>query len=225
MKSPIIVPLDGMTVERSLALAEQLAGSVWGFKVNDLLVTEGVRIVTELKRFGQVFADPKLHDIPNTVGNGVKALAAAGADLITVHGSGGRAMLEAAVRNAGPAKILAVTVLTSLTDADAEQLYSCSAREGVARFANLAASAGVHGIVCSPQELSLLQATPALVPLLKVTPGVRPTWSGKDDQARTLTPAEAMAGGATHLVIGRPITGHENPVQAVKLINEEVGAL
>ena len=225
-KSPIIVPLDGMSLDASLALAERLSGSVWGFKVNDLLLGHGVSVVTALKRFGKVFADPKLHDIPNTVANGVRALSDAGADLITVHGSGGRAMLEAAVKNSGKAQILAVTVLTSLSDSDAQELFACTARDAVARFATIAAAVGVHGIVCSPQELPLLNASPSLANLLKVTPGVRPSWHGKaDDQVRTLTPGEAIRAGATHLVVGRPITHHENPVEAVALINSEVSAL
>lgn len=216
----VIVALDGMDQPRALSMAKELRDEVWGFKVNDLLVQSGLGVVRELKKFGRVFADPKLHDIPNTVANGVKALSAAGADLITVHASGGTDMLRAAVESAQGAQILAVTVLTSLNDAASNAVFGQDVPAIVKRFAKLASDAGVQGVVCSPQELELLKD---LTNLLKVTPGVRPVWHGKaDDQSRTLTPRQALAGGATHLVIGRPITGHENPLEAVKLIQTEI---
>src|SRR5689334_17776634 len=120
MKDKIIVALDGMTRSEALELATALKGSVWGFKVNDLLIQCGLEIVRELKKFGGVFADPKLSDIPNTVGNSVRVLAAAGADLITVHASASAASLKAAVAEAGPSRILAITVLTSMSDEDSK---------------------------------------------------------------------------------------------------------
>lgn len=222
--SRIIVALDGLGRERALTLAKSLSGLVWGFKVNDLLVSEGARIVTELTSFGKVFADPKLHDIPNTVANGVAVLARAGAELITVHASGGRAMLREAVAKAGSARILAVSILTSLGDSDAGEIYRSTAAEGVRRFVELAASESVHGIVCSPQELDLVAGVePRGGALLKVIPGIRPSWYGKkDDQVRVLGPAEAVSRGASLLVIGRPITEHEDPRKAVQLLAEEL---
>ncbi len=222
MKERIIVALDGMNGEQALALAGTLGSKVWGFKVNDLLIQEGVSIITSLKRFGKVFADAKLHDIPNTVGNGVKALAGAGADIITVHVSGGRAMLKAAASNAGNAKIVAVTVLTSFSEEDSLEIFQRKPLAAILDFAALAEASGVHGITCSPQELDDLREVKQL---FKVTPGVRPSWYGKaDDQKRVLTPKQALDKGSDFLVIGRPITGDENPAAAVQRIVEELSA-
>jgi orotidine-5'-phosphate decarboxylase len=219
MTTQLIVALDGMNEQESLRLAETLCGEVWGFKVNDLLLQCGVSVVTELKKFGGVFADPKLHDIPNTVGNAVRRLVDVGADLITVHASGGAPMLSEAARQAGPAKILAVTVLTSFDDHTAQSIFRRNAGQAVHDFVALAENAGIHGIVCSPQELNSLKTSP----LLKVTPGVRPSWYGKaDDQTRVMTPQEAASCGADYLVIGRPITADSNPLAAVRRIVAEL---
>lgn len=218
-QSPLIIPLDGMKVASALTLAKQLSGSVWGFKVNDLLIECGVDIVTQLKRFGNVFADPKLHDIPNTVANGVRRLADAGADLITVHASGGEAMMEAACTAAGASKILAVTVLTSLRVDEAWYIYGQRPAAMVRQFALQAQHAGVHGIVCSPQELH----TKLPKGLVKVVPGIRPAWYARDDdQSRTATPAAAIKAGADLLVIGRPITRADDPRRAVAQTHEEI---
>jgi orotidine-5'-phosphate decarboxylase len=209
-----------MDEARALELAAALGERVWGFKVNDLLIQSGLGVVRKLKKFGNVFADPKLHDIPNTVANGVKELAAAGADLITVHASGGSEMLKAAAKAAQNSKILAVTVLTSFNDAAAKEVFGQDTRSTVTRFARLASASGVHGLVSSPQELELLAD---LTDLLKVTPGVRPaSYAKSDDQARTMTPREAFEKGATHLVIGRPITGEKDPIGAMDKIEAEL---
>lgn len=227
MKEKIIVALDGLGKTKSLELANQLKGMVWGFKVNDLLVECDLEIIRELKPYGNVFADPKLHDIPNTVGNSIKKLADAGASLITVHASGGKDMLEEAVRCAPFAHILAVTVLTSLRDQDITSIYGKSAQDTVLLLTAIAAEAQCHGVVCSPQELRLLSAQPILKRLLRVTPGIRPRWyqpgaQKKDDQSRTATPKEAIDDGADFLVIGRPITSHINPLTAVEQILREL---
>ena len=227
MSDKIIVALDKMEEAAALDLARKLKGKVWGFKVNDLLIKAGVRIVTELKAYGNVFADPKLYDIPNTVSNAVSVLSAAGADFITVHASGGREMLEAAVEKSGPAKILAVTILTSMELATVERSYRRPTEDAVKNFAALARESGVPGIVCSPQDLILFSgdalSDPPLRPLLKVTPGVRPSWYGaQDDQVRVLTPKEAVSLGASHIVIGRPITSAADPLQAVQKIIAEL---
>ena len=220
----IVIPLDGLSRDEALKLAAELQGLVWGFKVNDLLVELGASIVKELKRFGGVFADAKLHDIPNTVANGVKRLADAGADLITIHASGGEEMIAAAVKAAAPAGILAVTVLTSLSEEGARTVFGRAPREAVPAFARLALAGGARGIVCSPKELGILASDPQLTGLLKVIPGIRPAWYGAaDDQARVDTPREAIAGGADLLVIGRPITRHENPRQAAQMVIDEIG--
>lgn len=221
VKQAVIVALDGMSVQDSLGVAEQLKGQVWGFKVNDLLVERGVEIVTKLKAYGNVFADVKLYDIPNTVANGVARLADAGADLITIHASGGKKMIEAAVKSGGAANILAVTLLTSFSAEEVKQVYGVAVIDGVVSLATLAISSGAAGIVCSPNELSSLPQMSQ--PYLKVIPGIRPTWyEVSDDQTRVATPVGAIQKAATHLVIGRPIVQHSDPRQAVQLIAQEL---
>lgn len=220
LHSPIIVALDELTRKEALSLARRLQRVVWGFKVNDLLIEHGVSIISDLKRFGHVFADPKLHDIPNTVKNSISRLDAAGADLITVHASGGAEMLRVAAGSVKTARVLAVTALTSLSDSDTNSLYKRTSAEVVLDFAELAATSNVHGIVCSPYELTLLKGHNDLI---KVIPGIRPLWYGvADDQKRIQTPAQAMAQGADLLVIGRPITGAEDPLEAANRINAEL---
>jgi orotidine-5'-phosphate decarboxylase len=224
-KQKVIVALDGMSEDRSLALAEEIKDVVWGFKVNDLLLECGVSIVEKLSKLGGVFADPKLCDIPNTVGNSVKRLADSGADLITVHSSAGRMALEKACMQRGQANILAITVLTSLDELDTNYLYQRSPSKAVLSLANFAKNAGVQGVVCSPVELSTLKEKGEFESLLKVTPGVRPSWYGAaDDQKRVSTPLEAVNNGASYLVIGRPITKSENPVEAVRKIAQELAS-
>lgn len=223
----VIVALDGMQTEQALDLAKRLSGKVWGFKVNDLLVSEGARVVTKLKALGSVFADPKLYDIPNTVSNSIRQLSDAGADLITVHAGGGPKMISAAVASASKSKhqskILAVTVLTSFSEEESVRLFGRSSLEAVQFYADLAAGAGTHGIVCSPLELTELAKNQSLKSLLKVVPGIRPSWYGKkDDQSRTLTPRQALDAGATHLVIGRPVTDDSDPLAAVAKIEAEL---
>ncbi len=223
VESKIIIPLDGMTQSEALLMAEQLSGAVWGFKVNDLLLACGVSIIEKLKRYGRVFADAKLHDIPNTVGNSIRQLEDGGADIITVHASGGIEMLRKAAAEAKRASVIAVTVLTSLTPSDTQEIFVRTPGQAVLDLARLVRRAGLGGIVCSPAELDLLAADAELKQLIKVTPGVRPMWYQKgDDQRRTKTPREALDAGATYLVIGRPITGHDDPRQAVGLVDAEL---
>lgn len=225
MNNNVIVALDGMSRSEALALAKELSGHVWGFKVNDLLLDCGVEIISELSALGGVFADPKLHDIPNTVKNSVAKIAAAGADLITVHGSAGPDALQAAVSACGNSKILAITVLTSHSAETAKAVFRTSIEEAVLAFAKSAAESGVHGVVCSPKELGLLSEFEPAKKLLKVTPGVRPEWYQKaDDQSRVMTPKEAVSLGADYLVIGRPIAADAEPVKAADRINEELAA-
>lgn len=201
----IIVALDGMSSGETLRFAKKLKGLVWGFKVNDLLFSDS-NIIQKLKKFGKVFADAKLHDIPNTVENSVKKLSVAGADIITVHASGGVEMMKAAEKNAGKCKIIAVTVLTSLPDNPKE----------VARLTRDALEAGVDGIVCSGTDLELIKNISGSAKLLKIVPGIRPDWYKKsDDQRRKVTPAEVIKSGADYLVIGRPITSAKDPFKAL----------
>lgn len=215
--SKIIVALDGVSEDRALDLAKSLSGNVWGFKVNDLIVEYGVSIVKKLKAYGNVFADPKLHDIPNTVANSVKRFAEVGADLITVHASAGRAALKAAADSRGNSSVLAITALTSLSEHDTKEIYTLSPQAVVEKFARLASESGLQGVVCSPQELKFLSN----YLLLKVTPGVR-LQKTQDDQTRVATPKEAIDAGASLLVIGRPITESKDPLETVKEINKQV---
>jgi orotidine-5'-phosphate decarboxylase len=205
----LIVALDGLTKEKSLEIASRLSGLVWGFKVNDLLLEEGFSIIRELKKFGKVFADPKLHDIPNTVKNCVKKLAETGVSLITVHASGGARMIEEAVKHSGSAEILSVTVLTSFSREETRSVYGISETEKkVLELAKLAEESGTHGIVCSPQELPIL--TKEIKRAFFLTPGIRLEKSN-DDQVRVMTPIEAKNLGAKYIVVGRPITESSDP--------------
>jgi orotidine-5'-phosphate decarboxylase len=179
----------------------------------------GVRAVTE----APVFLDLKLHDIPNTVAGAVSAVLPVGAAMLTLHAAGGAAMIAAA-RNAAEAagaarpKLLAVTVLTSLSaEALAETGVAGTPGAQVLRLAKLALAAGADGLVCSPQEVAMLRREIGPAPLL-VVPGIRPAGAPAGDQARTLTPREAVEAGADWLVIGRPITGAPDPAAAAAAI-------
>ena len=196
-KSKVIVALDGMPVQRALTLARHLRGLVWGFKVNDLLFTD---IMPKLKRSGRVFADAKLHDIPNSVANSVRRLSSLGVNMITVHSSGGRDMMRAAVKVRGRSDIIAVTVLTS--QKGDRLLFKKRVSD--------ARASGVQGIVCSAHELPVNG-------MKTIVPGIRPDgYSKKDDQKRTATPKQAIGAGADYLVIGRPITDANNPLMVLR---------
>lgn len=204
----VIIALDGITQKRAIQIAQKLKGRVWGFKIGDLLYCNS-SIIADLKKYGRVFVDTKLHDIPNTVANSVKKLSRAGADMITVHASGGIPMMRAAKRNAGRSKILAVTVLTSLNNKNTKR--------NVIKLTQNAISAGVQGIVCSGHELSAFDGLRGIKSLIKIVPGIRPIWyTKKDDQKRKVTPSEAMKLGADYLVIGRPIINAKDPLDALR---------
>jgi orotidine-5'-phosphate decarboxylase len=210
----IIVALDGMDREEALMLAWTLSPSVWGFKVNDLLLSCGINIIRDLKCLGRVFVDPKLYDIPKTVANSVFRLSDAGADLITVHASGGKDMMEAALENAGNSKILAVTMLTSFEDCDVQSIYHRPIDETVWDLAHLAYESKVHGIVCSSREVKMLQH----LNFMKVVPGIR-TGQPEDDQKRI-----GDGSGADLFVIGRPITEADDPADALNNIIRGINA-
>ena len=224
----LIVPLDVPTADDAWAMVAALGDAVSFYKVGlELLATDGMVLARELKSQGKrVFLDWKLHDIGETVRRAASALAGAGCDLLTVHAE--PQILAAAVTGrgvVGPLKILAVTVLTSLTDADLVEIGSAfGARDLVERRITQALAAGVDGIVASPYEAALARtlANAADKPdFLIVTPGVRPYWAAKNDQARAATPAQAIAAGATHIVCGRPITLANDPRDAaLKVIAE-----
>lgn len=221
----IIVALDQPDIDAALACVRRLQGQARWVKVGmTLFYREGPAAVAAVRDLGfEVFVDLKLHDIPHQAEGAARSLAALGAGMLTVHASGGAAMIEAAVRGAregaevagvpAPA-VMAVTVLTSM---DAETLRSIGVSDGpseqAAGLAALARTAGADGVVCSPQEAADLRALLGPQALI-VTPGVRPAGADAGDQARIATPAAAFAAGASHVVIGRPITTAADPAAA-----------
>ncbi len=234
MRNPIIAALDVPTPEAALKLAAEVAPAVGAFKIGkELFVSAGPDIVRRIRDTGAaVFLDLKFHDIPNTVAKAVEAAVRLDVQMLTVHASGGSAMLQAAetaaretARRLGRPDplVLAVTVLTSLESAD---LAAVGADENVGRqverLARLAAAAGLRGLVCSPLELvGLRQILPGDMQF--VTPGIRPAGAAGDDQKRTLTPRQAIDAGATWLVVGRPIHAAANPRAAAESILASLG--
>ena len=220
----LIVPLDVPTAAEARALVAALGEAVSFYKVGlELFASDGMGLARELKAQGkQVFLDWKLHDIGATVERAARALAGSGCDLLTVHGE--PQVMAAAVRgcHGGGLKILAVTVLTSLTDADLAAMgYAEGARALVERRIRQAIEAGCHGVVASPHEAALARRIGG-PDFLVVTPGVRPDWSARNDQARAATPRDALAAGASHLVCGRPITADADPRAAALRVIEEM---
>ena len=219
----LILPLDLPSIAEARAMVETLGDAVSFYKIGlELLATDGMGLARDLKGEGKsIFLDWKLHDIGATVERSARVLAGAGCDLLTVHAE--PQVMQAAVKAKGGSdlKILAVTVLTSLNDADLIELgYAFSARDLVARRIRQAVDCGVDGIVSSPHEAALAREI-AGPDFLVVTPGVRPFWSAKNDQARAATPADALKAGASHLVCGRPITAANDPREAaLKVVAE-----
>ena len=226
-KAEIIVALDEPSLSDARRLMERLAGRAKFYKVGlQLFTAAGPAALETVKQHGaRVFLDLKLHDIPNTVASAVRSARDLGVDLCTIHLGGGPEMCAAAVAEAGERmKILGVTVLTSSNQATLEACgVHGSVGEQVVRLAKMGYSAGVRGFVASALELPLLRAELGNEPLL-VIPGVRPAGSEVGDQKRTATPAEVVRGGATHLVIGRPISRADDPAVAFDLIASEVRA-
>jgi len=227
--NPILVALDVESAARAVELADALRGSVGGFKIGKQLFTAaGPAMVHELTSKGdRVFLDLKFHDIPNTVAGAVQSAVATGAWMVNVHASGGSAMMKAAAEAARKTAaslgrprplVIAVTVLTSMDDrALSEVGVSRSMLDQVVHLAKLAQSSGLDGVVASPQEVTAIRN--ACGPDFQiVTPGIR-LQQANDDQARTLTPAEALSAGASYLVIGRPITAAANPREAAEKIS------
>jgi len=225
----LIVPLDLPTRAEAEAMVERLGDSVSFYKIGlQLLASGGMALAKDLKTSGrQIFLDWKLHDIGATVEKAAAAIAATGScDFLTVHAE--PQVLAAAVRGrAGEAgvKILGVTVLTSLSETD---LKGIGYEQGVVALAERrirqALDAGADGVIVSPREAALARRIGG-PDFLVVTPGVRPAWSGADDQARAATPAEALAAGASHLVCGRPVTAAQDPRAAARTIALEMSGI
>ena len=224
----LICALDLPTADEARALTDRLGQAVTFYKVGlQLFATDGMALARDLKADGkQVFLDWKLHDIGATVEKAAAALAGSGCDLLTVHAR--PQVMEAARKGAEGSglKILGVTVLTSLTDADlTADDHSLSAADLVALRVRQALDAGIDGVVSSPHEAAQVRALAEAAgrpDFLIVTPGVRPAGAALDDQARAATPASALQAGATHLVVGRPITAAPDPRAAAEAIVQEM---
>lgn len=234
MKSPsspisprdrLIVALDFPTQSKALALVSVLSGSVSIYKIGlQLYTAEGPGIVRAVAATGaKIFLDLKLHDIPNTVAKAVAAAGDLGVQMLTVHLSGGRAMLDAAVEARPPnLSLLGVTVLTSATpETLSETGVNSGIEEQVLRLAELGRKSGIDGLITSPHEVRILRERLGAQMKL-ITPGVRPSWSAVNDQKRFTTPIEALKSGADYLVIGRPITADPDPRAAVQRLLEEI---
>lgn len=216
--NPIFVAIDTPSLERAKLLGQQLRGLAGGVKLGlEFFSANGPAGVTALLELGlPVFLDLKLHDIPNTVAKAVEALRPLEPAVLTVHAAGGRAMLEAAKGAAAPTtKVVAVTVLTSLDGSDLRSIgVESEPADQVTRLARLAREAGLDGIVCSGAEVGAASA--AWPEGYFVVPGVRPAGGEVGDQKRVVTPRQALDSGASMLVIGRPITGADDPAVALR---------
>ena len=226
--NPLIIALDVDTEEEAMSLARLLAPAVGGFKVGlQLLMGPGPDVIESISRFGKpVFADAKLHDIPNTAHQAAKALGRRGARWVTVHALGGPEMVGAAVEglnegSEGKAGVLAVTILTSLGPASITELgISGTIDERVGSYASMAAQAGAEGVVCSAHECPIVKK---VAPDIRVfTPGIRTQSQPSHDQARVVRPAVAIAAGADYLVVGRAVTDADDPVRAADAMLSEI---
>lgn len=229
MTNPVFCALDTNSVDEAVALAEQIKPSIGGLKVGlEFFLANGAVGYRRIADLGlPMFLDVKLHDIPNTVAGGIRSLLPLKPQFITIHTSGGPAMMKAAAEaaaTAGPTrpKILGVTVLTSMNDADLTAVgQDANSERQVVRLADLARDCGLDGVICSPAEIGPIREAIAKDFILMV-PGIRPAWAASNDQKRVLTPREAVQAGATHLVIGRPITAAANPAEAAERIADEL---
>ncbi len=221
MRERLIVALDVSDAHSARQLVSDIGNAAGIYKVGlQLFTAEGPSLVRDLISSGRrIFLDLKLHDIPNTVSHAVRSAVNLGITMLTVHASAGSDVLRAAVDAAGQQlAILAVTVLTSFNDEDLLEVgVSKATGEQVVHLAALAQRAGCAGVVTSPRETALVRKSLGQ-DLLIVNPGVRPAGSGKDDQERTATPGEAIRAGASHIVVGRPITKAEDPAKAAARI-------
>ncbi len=227
-KDRLVVALDVPTVAQARELAAQLRGNCRWLKVGlELYLATGNAMVEELAAQGfSVFLDLKFHDIPNTVAGAVRSAASMGASLLTVHAAGGPAMLIAAAEAASALpnapRLLAVTVLTSMDRAQLAAIgIEILAADQVLRLARMAIVSGIQGLVCSAEEVRLLRQELGENAQL-VVPGIRPVGAAIGDQKRIATPADAIRAGASHLVVGRPITNAADPAKAAQSILNEI---
>jgi len=218
----LVVALDVSAREEILRLVDDLHDAVGVFKIGlQAFVANGPSIVREVvARNARVFLDLKIHDIPNTARHAIAEAASLGATIATVHASGGEAMLRACAHDS--LLVLGVTVLTSLDDAELQRIgFSGSALDNAVRLARLAQSAGLRGVVSSPQEIAAIRDACGR-DFVILTPGIRPRGADAGDQRRTMTPREAIDAGADYIVVGRPITSAADPRSAAQRIVEEM---
>ena len=233
-KERIILALDVDSEARALELVEKLADSVGAFKVGMQLYNQvGPGIVRQIQDLGgRVFVDLKFHDIPNTVAGAARVMTGLNCFMFNVHSSGGRDMMTAAMKavqeesarlGCAPPLVLAVTVLTSISEQQLhdEMYISRSMEQTVMGWAQMAKECGLNGVVCSPQEIEPIRRACGS-DFVIVTPGIRPLWSENNDQKRITTPREALRLGADYMVIGRPITAAPDPREAALRIIEEL---
>lgn len=233
-KEQLIIALDYSKSEDAMALVDAIGDAANYYKVGlELFLNSKGSVIEQLKaRDKHVFLDLKFHDIPNTVASACRWAAGLGVDMFNVHAGGGLEMMQRAIEatqegaqanGMAVPKLIAVTILTSF-DADGLSRvgFAGSVDENVKRLAALTAEAGLNGVVCSSREVSLIREAVESPDFLTVCPGVRPKWAQKGDQKRIMTPAQAMTQGVNHIVVGRPITKAENPVEATKKILAEM---
>ena len=225
-KDKIIVALDVATKEKALELVKELRDRISFFKIGlQLYTAEGLEIVRAVLATGaKVWLDIKLHDIPNTVARAVESANNLGVHMLTIHLSGGSEMIRAATAaRANNMLLLGVTVLTSATEQTLREIgVSGKVDEQVLRLARLGVEAGIDGVVASPHEIKKLRAE--FGDKIKIAvQGIRPIWAEAGDQKRFMTPRQALEAGADYIGIGRPITAHPRPTEAVEKILEEIG--
>ena len=214
----------GQAKELSVAMTEAGCGVKLGLEFFNMHGPQGVQMILESRVRPSVFLDLKYHDIPNTVAGAIESVASLDVAYLNVHASGGYEMMRVAKLSCAKAtRLLAVTILTSLTDSALLEVGQPGASEQVQRLATITHKAGLDGVVCSAHEIKILRDTLGPEFVLMV-PGIRPAGADAGDQKRIMTPAEAVSLGATHLVIGRPITQAPNPAQAAKDILDSIAA-
>lgn len=229
-----IVALDVTDLDSAVSIVNILGGSISWYKIGSVLFTkEGPSAVEAIKKLGKnIFLDLKFYDIPNTVAGTVKQCVRLGVDMLTVHASGGKNMIERAVETSkeyaekeggNPPKIIAVTVLTSFDENDLKDDFGLNAplEDITKKLVSVVMQAGADGIVASPNELKMLRKIFG-EDLTIITPGVRPVWSQKSDQKRVMAPAQAKKDGSDFLVIGRPIIASTNPKESAEKILDEI---
>jgi orotidine-5'-phosphate decarboxylase len=231
LKDRLIIALDVSRASEAQKIVSEVGEAASTYKVGKQLFTaEGPQVVRDLVASGRkVFLDLKFHDIPNTVAGAVRSAAELRVSMLTVHASGGSKMLraaaEASAHSSSKPLTLAVTVLTSLADEDLQELgLPVVVADQVLRLAGIARNAGIGGIVASAHEAQSLRRNLG-EGFAIVTPGIRPVGSAAADQSRIVTPSDALRSGATHIVVGRPITADPNPAEAARRILEEMAAV